>query len=78
MGATYPGYPKVPPKRGNKNLDEDLNGAERGSPLEPVNCGINYGDHNRPFVGGQNYAELALVCLFVSPLFDSRTTYAMT
>ena len=39
--------------------------AEEGIPPRPeqVNCGLNYGDHNRPFVGGQNYAELTLVRL---------------
>jgi hypothetical protein len=60
-----PRYPKVQ-KRANRNLDEDSNSAEEGSPLEQVNCGLNYSDHNRPFVGGQNYAELTLVRLFIS------------
>ena len=68
-----PRRPKVP-KRGNENFDDDSNGAEEPSPM---NCGINYGDHNRPFVGGQNYAELTLVRLVVSPLFDSHA-YIMT
>jgi TRIAD3 protein (E3 ubiquitin-protein ligase RNF216) len=56
-----PRYPKVQ-KRGNRNLDDDSNSAEGGSPPEQVNCCLNYGDHNRPFVGGENYPELTRVC----------------
>jgi hypothetical protein len=59
-----PRYPKVQ-KRGNKDLDDDSNSAE-GNPQQQVNCGLNYSDHNRPFVGGQNYTELTLVRLFIS------------
>jgi hypothetical protein len=70
-----PRYLKVQ-KRGNP-VDSDLNSVEEGSPPEEVNCGLNYGDHNRPFVGGHYYAQLALVHLFIS-LHSSIHIYAMS
>jgi E3 ubiquitin-protein ligase RNF216 len=63
-----PRYPKVQ-KRGNRNLpaDNGWNSLEDGSPPEQVYFGCsNYGDHDRPFVGGQNYVELTLVHLVIS------------
>lgn len=62
-----PKFPKVR-KTGKGKEDFDIN-AEQDSPKEKVNCGLNYGDHNRPFMGGPNYAELTIVRYFLFSLF---------
>jgi TRIAD3 protein (E3 ubiquitin-protein ligase RNF216) len=70
-----PKYTKVQ-KRGNRK--EGSNSAEEERTSEQVNHGLNYGDPNRPFIGGPNHAELqvTLVRLFISlPFFDLYILY---